>query len=70
MKFTATMAAAALVAFSIDAQAQELRVSHHWSEADVRHKVPQIVAAEVAAPDVGLGLPICPTQSLVQAPDP
>ncbi len=67
MKYTATVAAAALAAFAIGAQAKELRVSHQWSEADVRHKVAQMVADEVAAADVGLDIKIFPSQSLFKA---
>lgn len=67
MKFTASLAAAAIAAVSFGAQAEELRVSHQWSEADVRHKVAQIVADEVAAADVGLEITIFPSQSLLKA---
>lgn len=63
----ATAAAAALATFAFGAQAAELRVSHQWSEGDVRHKVAQIVADEVAAADVGLELQIFPSQSLFKA---
>ncbi len=63
----ATAAAAALAAFAFGAQAADLRVSHQWSEGDVRHKVAQIVADEVAAADVGLELQIFPSQSLFKA---
>ncbi|MDJ0738366.1 MAG: TRAP transporter substrate-binding protein DctP [Gammaproteobacteria bacterium] len=41
-----------------------LKVSHQWSTADVRHKVAQIVADEVAAANVGLELKIYPSKSL------
>jgi TRAP-type C4-dicarboxylate transport system substrate-binding protein len=41
-----------------------LKVSHQWSTSDVRHKVAQIVADEVAAADVGLELKIYPSKSL------
>ncbi len=41
-----------------------LRVSHQWSTADVRHKVAQIVADEVAAANVGLEIKIYPSKSL------
>ncbi|MEM7018686.1 MAG: TRAP transporter substrate-binding protein DctP [Pseudomonadota bacterium] len=41
-----------------------LKVSHQWSTADIRHKVAQIVADEVAAADVGLELKIYPSKSL------
>ncbi|MEW9920926.1 TRAP transporter substrate-binding protein DctP [Marimonas sp. MJW-29] len=68
MKFTAIAAAAALSVFAFSAEAQqELRVSHQWSEGDVRHKVAQIVADEVAAANVGLDIKIFPSQSLFKA---
>ena len=67
MFFKATAAAAALATIAFGAQAAELRVSHQWSEGDVRHKVAQIVADEVAAADVGLELQIFPSQSLFKA---
>ncbi len=67
MFFKATATAAALVAFTLSAEAQQLRVSHQWSEGDVRHQVAQIVADEVAAADVGLELQIFPSQSLFKA---
>ncbi len=41
-----------------------LKVSHQWSTSDVRHKVAQMVADEVAAADVGLELKIYPSKSL------
>jgi len=41
-----------------------LKVSHQWSTSDVRHKVAQIVADEVAAANVGLELKIYPSKSL------
>ena len=64
--FTAT-AAAALVAGTLTASAAELRLSHQWSENDVRHQVAKIVADEVAAADVDLEIRIFPTQSLFKA---
>ncbi|SEM70371.1 TRAP transporter substrate-binding protein DctP [Palleronia pelagia] len=67
MKFTATLGAAAVAATTFAAQAAELRVSHQWSEGDVRHKVVQMVADEVAAADVDLELTIFPSQSLFKA---
>jgi TRAP-type C4-dicarboxylate transport system substrate-binding protein len=42
----------------------ELKVSHQWSTSDVRHKVAQMVADEVAAANVGLELKIYPSKSL------
>lgn len=66
MKRTATGLAAALVALGLSASAQatELRLSHQWSTSDVRHKVAQIVADEVAAADVDLTIKIFPSKSL------
>lgn len=59
--------AAALVLIGGAAQADELRLSHQWSTADVRHEVAQIVADEVAAADVDLEITIFPSQSLFRA---
>ena len=59
-------AGAAFVAFG--AQAKELKVSHQWSTKDVRHKVAQMVADEVAAADVGLTIKIFPSKSLLPKP--
>ncbi|MCX2725710.1 TRAP transporter substrate-binding protein DctP [Roseibium salinum] len=69
MKFTltASVAAAALIASAFAANAAELRLSHQWSTGDVRHKVAQIVADEVAAADVDLEIKIFPSQSLLKA---
>ncbi|MEM6482297.1 MAG: ABC transporter substrate-binding protein, partial [Pseudomonadota bacterium] len=68
MKLKAIAAAAAVSFFGVAAQAQqELRVSHQWSEGDIRHKVAQMVADEVAAADVGLEITIFPSQSLFKA---
>lgn len=61
---TGIVASAALVAGAFAADAAELRLSHQWSTADVRHKVAQIVADEVAAADVGLEVRIFPSKSL------
>ena len=41
-----------------------LKLSHQWSTSDVRHKVAQIVADEVAKADVGLEIKIYPSKSL------
>jgi len=49
------------------ASAAELRLSHQWSTADVRHQVAQIVADEVAAADVDLDITIYPSGSLFKA---
>lgn len=68
MKLTPIAAAAALCVSALAAQAQqELRVSHQWAEGDVRHKVAQMVADEVAAADVDLDIKIFPSQSLFKA---
>lgn len=63
MKF-ATTAAAALFAGSLAANATELRLSHQWSTSDVRHKVAQMVADDVAAAGVDLEIKIFPSKSL------
>ena len=57
----------ATVAFSHMASAAELRLSHQWSTSDVRHKVAQMVADEVAAADVDLDITIFPSGSLFKA---
>ncbi|MFT5896567.1 MAG: TRAP-type C4-dicarboxylate transport system substrate-binding protein [bacterium] len=44
--------------------ATELRLSHQWSNKDVRHKVAQIVADEVASADVDLEIKIFSSKSL------
>ncbi len=67
MKLTATVTAALLCASAFAAGATELRLSHQWSDKDVRHKVAQIVADEVAAANVDLDIKIFPTQSLFKA---
>lgn len=64
---TSTIAALALMAGAVSAQATELRLSHQWSDKDVRHQVAQIIADEVAAADVDLDIRIFPTQSLFKA---
>ncbi len=64
LKLTATIASAALVAGSIAAGAAELRLSHQWSTADVRHQVAQMVADDVAAAGVDLEIKIFPSKSL------
>jgi TRAP-type C4-dicarboxylate transport system substrate-binding protein len=64
---TSTLAAVALMAGAASAQATELRLSHQWSDNDIRHQVAQIVADEVSAADVDLKIVIFPTQSLFKA---
>ncbi len=60
----AAVAASALIAMGAAASATELRLSHQWSNNDVRHKVAQIVADEVAAADVDLEIKIFGSKSL------
>ena len=55
---------AALVFACSTAQATELRLSHQWSNKDVRHQVAQIVADEVAAANVDLDIKIFGSKSL------
>ncbi|QDG78284.1 TRAP transporter substrate-binding protein DctP [Labrenzia sp. PHM005] len=64
IKLTTTAAAAALLGSAFTANATELRLSHQWSTSDVRHKVAEIVANEVAAADVDLEIKIFPSKSL------
>lgn len=63
-KLTATIASAAMLAGTITASAEELRLSHQWSTKDVRHQVAQMVADEVAAAGVDLEIKIFPSKSL------
>jgi len=60
------VAAAAMLATAVfsPAEAKELRLSHQWSTSDVRHKVAQMVADEVAAANVDLEIKIFPSKSL------
>ena len=60
-----TTIAAVAIAFGASlASAEELRLSHQWSTKDVRHKVAQVVADEVAKADVGLEIKIFDSKSL------
>ena len=59
-----TAAALALAAVGVTANATELRLSHQWSNKDIRHQVAQIVADEVAAADVDLDIKIFGSKSL------
>jgi len=63
-KFLTAVAIAALMAFGGTANAAELRLSHQWSTKDVRHKVAQIVADEVAGANVDLEIKIFGSKSL------
>ena len=62
--FRTAVAATALIAASSFAQATELRLSHQWSNKDIRHEVAQIVADEVAAANVDLDIKIFGSKSL------
>ena len=66
MKFTKLTAAAtaACLALGAAAQAETLRLSHQWSNKDVRHQVAQIVADGVAEADVDLEIQIFGSKSL------
>ena len=63
MKFVSA-GAAALLALSNVAGATELRLSHQWSNKDVRYKVAEIVANEVATANVDLEIKIFGSKSL------
>ncbi|MFQ1702232.1 TRAP transporter substrate-binding protein DctP [Loktanella agnita] len=67
MKFLATAALALATGLSSTAQAVELRLSHQWSNTDIRHQVAQMVADGVAEADVDLEISIFGTQSLFKA---
>lgn len=61
------LSTAVVVAFSAAvgmATADELRLSHQWSNKDIRHQVAQIVADEVAAANVDLEIKIFGSKSL------
>ncbi|MFZ5962204.1 TRAP transporter substrate-binding protein DctP [Thalassococcus sp. BH17M4-6] len=64
---TTALAAACAVTLGTAAVAADLRLSHQWSNSDVRHQVAQIVADEVAAADVDLDIKIFGSQSLFKA---
>ncbi len=64
MRNALVLAAGLSVALVGQASAAELRLSHQWSTADVRHKIAEIVAEEVATADVGLEITIYPSKSL------
>lgn len=58
------VAALALTSVGALAQATELRLSHQWSNKDIRHQVAQMVADDVAAADVDLEIKIFGSKSL------
>ncbi len=63
-RYLMTAAATAIVGMASLAQAEELRLSHQWSNQDIRHQVAQIVADEVAAAEVDLEIKIFGSKSL------
>ncbi len=67
MKSTLYAASAALAVMAGSATAEELRLSHQWSEGDVRHQVAQMVAEDVAGAGVDLTIQIFPNQTLFKA---
>ena len=62
--FLTSVALAATLGLASVASAAELRLSHQWSNKDIRHQVAQIVADEVAAADVDLEIKIFGSKSL------
>ncbi len=67
MNIKLTVSALALATAASTASATELRLSHQWSTGDVRHKVAEMIANDVAAADVGLDIKIFPSASLFKA---
>ena len=68
MKLKALVAAALSTAFiGSVANAAELRLSHQWSNKDVRHQVAQMVADHVKDANVDLDIKIFTSQSLFKA---
>ena len=62
--FLTAAAMTALMGVASAASATELRLSHQWSNKDIRHQVAQIVADEVAAADVDREIKIFGSKSL------
>lgn len=63
-KFLTTAALVACFGFGTTASAETLRLSHQWSNKDIRHEVAQIVADEVAGAGVDLEIQIFGSKSL------
>lgn len=61
------VAASAMALFAGAADAQTLRISHQFSPGDVRHRVIELFAEEVAKADTGLEFQIFPSGSLFSA---
>lgn len=62
--FSKTIIAVAVMSTSLLANATELKLSHQWSNKDIRHKVAQMVADEVKAANVDLEIKIFGSKSL------
>jgi TRAP-type C4-dicarboxylate transport system substrate-binding protein len=62
-----TAAVALLALLASPSIAETLKLSHQWSEGDVRHQVAQMVADDVAAAGVDLEIQIFPNQTLFKA---
>jgi TRAP-type C4-dicarboxylate transport system substrate-binding protein len=67
MRFARILALAAIPFAAAGAHAEELRLSHQFAPGDLRHKVAQMVADEVAAANVDLTIKIFPSGSLFKA---
>ena len=63
----ASALAVVVAAGASGAWAETLKLSHQWSEGDVRHQVAQMVADEVKAANVDLEIQIFPNQTLFKA---
>ena len=59
-----SLIALALLGGTVAASAEELRLSHQWSNNDIRHQVAQMVADEVKAANVDLTIRIFGSKSL------
>jgi TRAP-type C4-dicarboxylate transport system substrate-binding protein len=62
--FSKAVIAVAVLSTSLLANATELKLSHQWSNKDIRHKVAQMVADEVKAANVDLEIRIFGSKSL------
>lgn len=63
-KFLTTVGTIATLGMATVANSEELRLSHQWSNKDIRHQVAEMVATEVAAADVDLEIKIFGSKSL------
>lgn len=70
-RMTGALAALAFAALgataAAPASAAELRLSHQWSTADVRHRVAQMIADDEAVKASGVNITIYPSESLFKA---